>query len=438
MKLTIAQKLRAKKYKRPNKILYNLLLTFVVKGLARKYKTKFTRKIDMKQYKGKQFILVGNHASRADYIFATLAVGGAHQLNFVVGHNEFYRSHLKLIFNIANAIPKKNFVPDMCALRGINSVIKAGGNICIFPEGMSSISGAQQPVAIGSGKLIKHYNLPVLMIKIKGGYLTNTKYCLTDRPGEVEVELDELLSAEQVKNLSADEIASILDNELYHDDYEWNIEKQISYDCKGKPEYHIEQLLYKCPVCHKEFVMQGTNKKIACSECGFEVSIDEKYNLTARKGVKFPATPTKWFNWERRMARKEVLDQDFYMKEKVLLGVLPEYEHLKNYATSIHAGEGFLMLTKEGLTFEGTKHGQPFTFFIESKNLPSYGMCTDASVFYTFAHGGEYYEFTPLESKTAMKWMLCTEEIHRINGHKWQNYPWFDYEDIEEGFIKND
>ena len=43
---------------------------------------------------------------------------------------------------------------------------------------MSSISGAQQPVALGSGKFIKHYNLPVLMIKIKGGYLTNTKYCL--------------------------------------------------------------------------------------------------------------------------------------------------------------------------------------------------------------------------------------------------------------------
>ena len=62
-------------------------------------------------------------------------------------------------------------------------------------------------------------------------------------------------------------------------------------------------------------------------------------------------------------------------------------------------------------------------------------MCTDASVFYTFAHGGEYYEFTPVESKTAMKWMLCTEEIHRINGNKWQNYPWFNYDDLNEGFI---
>ena len=173
---TIAQTLSTKKYKRPNKILYSLLVNIVVKSLARKYKTTITRKVNMKEYKNKQFILVGNHASRADYIFATLAVGSNIPLNFVVGHNEFYRSHLKLIFNIANAIPKKNFVPDMTTIRGVSSVIKQGGNICIFPEGMSSISGAQQPVALGSGKFIKHYKLPVLMIKIKGGYLTNTKF----------------------------------------------------------------------------------------------------------------------------------------------------------------------------------------------------------------------------------------------------------------------
>ena len=434
MKKTIAEKLRTKKYKKPNKLLYNLLLAFVVKGLARKYKTTFNRKVNLKKYKNKQFILIGNHASRADYIFATLAVGGKHPLNFVVGHNEFYRSHLKLIFNIANAIPKKNFVTDMTAMRGISSIIKAGGNICIFPEGMSSISGAQQPVAIGSAKFIKHYNLPVLMIKIKGGYLTNTKFCLDERPGKVEVELSELLTQEQIGELSVDEITDLLDTALYHDDYEWNLQKQISYDCKGKPEYHIEQLLYKCPHCLAEFKTKGENGKIACSSCGFEVSIDQKYNLSAKEGVKFPKTPSKWLDWERKLVRKEVLKDDFCLKERVLLGVLPEYNYLTNYKTSEQVGEGVLILTRKGLTIEGTKNGVPFNFFIDSKNLPSYGMCTDASVFYTFANHGEYFEFTPLESKTAMKWMLCTEEIHRINGGKWQNYPWFNYDDIDSEF----
>lgn len=434
MKKTIAQKLRTKKYKRPNKFLYNILLAVVVKSLAKKYKTTFVRNVDMKKYKNQQFILVGNHASRADYIFATLAVGGKHPLNFVVGHNEFYRSHLKLIFDIANAIPKKNFVPDMTALRGINSIIKSGGNICIFPEGMSSISGAQQPVALGSGKLIKHYKLPVLMIKIKGGYLTNTKFCMDERPGKVDVELSELLSKDQVEALSAEEITELLNIELYHDDYEWNLSNQIQYDCKGKPEYHIEQLLYKCPKCGAEFNMIGENGAVSCKKCEFKVRIDERYNLFASTGEIIPETPAKWLEWERRNARKEVLGENFYLKEKVLLGVLPEYSYLKRKETSVIVGEGFLTLNKMGLSFEGVKNGVPFNFFIESKNLPSFGMCTDASIFYTFAHEGEYYEFTPLESKTAMKWMLCTEEVHRCYGGKWQNYPWFDYENMNEGF----
>ena len=436
MKKTIAQTLSTKKYKRPNKFLYSLLVNIVVKSLARKYKTTIKRTVDMKKYKNKQFILVGNHASRADYIFATLAVGSNVPLNFVVGHNEFYRSHLKLIFNIANAIPKKNFVPDMTTIRGVSSVIKQGGNICIFPEGMSSISGAQQPVALGSGKFIKHYKLPVLMLKIKGGYLTNTKFCLTDRPGKCEVELSELITEDQIKNLTAEQIEDLLNTKLYHDDYEWNKHAQVEFNCNGKPEYHIEQLLYKCPVCGEEFQMIGENGKITCKKCNFEASIDQKYNLTAPEGSFIPASPSKWMEWERRIVRKEVLKDDFCMKEHVLLGVLPDYEYLGKTETSSPAGEGMLMINREGLRFEGMKNGSPFSLFIESKNLPSFGMCTDASLFYTFAQNGEYYEFTPTETKTAIKWLLCAEEIHRINGGKWQNYSWFDYEDLTAGFKK--
>lgn len=436
MKQTIAQKLRTKQYKKPNKILYSLLVNIVVKSLAKKYGTTFNRKVDMKKYKNKQFILVGNHASRADYIFATLAVGSNIPLNFVVGHNEFYRSHLKLIFNIANAIPKKNFVADMTTIRGVSSVIKQGGNICIFPEGMSSISGAQQPVAIGSGKFIKHYKLPVLMIKIKGGYLTNTKFCLDERPGKCEVELSELLSEEQVNTLSAEQITTLLDAELYHDDYEWNKQEQVEYDCAGKPEYHIEQIMYKCPICGAEFNMVGENGKIICKTCNFEAHIDQKYNITAPKGSFIPETPSKWMEWERRIVRKEVSSENFCLKEHVLLGGLPDYKYLDKTQTSTPIGEGMLTLNREGLRFEGKKDGSPFSLFIESKNLPSFGMCTDASLFYTFAQNGEYYEFTPTETKTAIKWLLCAEEIHRINGGKWQNYSWFDYDDLTEGFKK--
>ena len=434
---TIEEKLKSKKYKRPNKFIYSLLVNVVVKGLAKKYGTTFKRNVDMKEYKNKQFILIGNHASRADYIYASLAVGADVPLNFILGHNEFYRSHLSFIVNLVNCIPKKNFVPDMLTIRGVKSVLSSGGNICFFPEGMSSISGAQQPVALGTAKFLKHYKLPVLMIKIKGGYLTNTKYCLDERPGKTEAELSELFTPTDLQNYSLDEITEILDKELYHDDYEWNKQKQYSYDCKGLPEYHIHQLLFKCPVCEKEFCITDGNGKITCSDCGLEIGMDEKYNLYLPKNVNLPATPAKWLEWERRMIRREVLNPEFEISEKVKLGVLPDYKLLTEGKTSLPAGEGLLTLNRKGLYYNGTKDGKDFNLFIECSALPSLGMCTDARFFYTLAKDGKYYEFTPLEHHSGEKWMLCVEEVHRVNGGKWQNYKWFDYDDLTEGFVTN-
>ena len=47
-------------------------------------------------------------------------------------------------------------------------------------------------------------------------------------------------------------------------------------------------------------------------------------------------------------------------------------------------------------------------------------MCTDLSRFYTF-YKGEFYEFYP-KNITTEKWFLATEEIHRRQGGKWQDF----------------
>jgi hypothetical protein len=47
-------------------------------------------------------------------------------------------------------------------------------------------------------------------------------------------------------------------------------------------------------------------------------------------------------------------------------------------------------------------------------------MCTDVSRFYTFVNG-EFYEFYP-ETRCVEKFFLLTEELHRLNGGKWQDF----------------
>ena len=133
-----------------------------------------------------------------------------------------------------------------------------------------------------------------------------------------------------------------------------------------------------------------------------------------------PETQTKWFNMQRENVKKEILEEGFELREKVQLGMLPDYQLLKDLKTSEIVGEGEIILNKDGFTYVGTKGGKPFTFHLKPAELPTYGMCTDLTRFYTF-YKGEFMEFYPA-THCVEKWFLATEEIHRMNGGKWQDF----------------
>ena len=171
-KQTLQQKLAARKLSPPSALIYRILVTVMRMLYKKKLGITIEHEVDLKQYQG-PYIVVANHASRLDYLYASMAFF-PHTLNFVAGYNEFFRSHLAFIFRLLNVIPKRNFVPDTYTIREVTRILNKGGRVVLFPEGMSSISGANQPCAIGSGKFLKHFKIPVLMMKISGGYLTRT------------------------------------------------------------------------------------------------------------------------------------------------------------------------------------------------------------------------------------------------------------------------
>lgn len=419
-KQTLQQKLAARKLKQPPALIYRILVIVLRLLFQKKLGITIKREVDLKEYKG-PYIVVSNHASRLDYLYAVMAFY-PHTLNFVAGYNEFFRSHLAFIFRLMQVIPKKNFVPDLYTIRETSRILKSGGRVVLFPEGMSSISGANQPCAIGSGKFLKHFGLPVLMMKIEGGYLTSTKYCLDERPGRVDVTISEFLSPEQIKSMSADDIQAKLDEELYHDDYEWNKREFVSFEAGGRVAHNLHTLLFWCPKCNKEFTMRGEGDTIRCSSCGNGAMMNDYYELIPfDDDCVIPETPSKWFDLQRRHIYLAVKDKAFQLKERVRLGVLPKYEYLKNQDTSVIVGEGELTLDHSGFSYSGTREGKPFSFHIEPKQLPTFGMCTDISRFYTFFEN-EFLEFFP-ESQSVEKWFLAAEEIHRLAGGQWRNFP---------------
>ncbi len=418
MKNTVAKEIHSRKITKPN-FIYNVL-GFVWKTfVAPKYNAHYIIKADPSR-ESEPYIFVSNHASRLDYIFTGIP-NLPNRMNYVAGYNEFHRSHLALVFKLLKVIPKKNFTPDLYAMKSITKVLRAGGNICLFPEGMSSISGANQPVVVGTGDLLKRRGVAVYYSVIRGGYLTCPKYNLRDRVGHIEVEVDKLFTPEQLKNLSPSEIEDILNEKLYHDDYAWNFEKGYHYDIGDTGAENLEDLLFWCPKCGKMHTMKSEGNRFFCTECRNGMTLLDTYEMVPfDEDCVIPKTQTEWFKMQREVIKERVREEDFRLETHVRLGMLPEYETLKNQKTSEIVGEGTLVLDRTGLAFNGVKNGEEYSFNIQSSHLPTYGMCTDVSRFYTFV-GGEFVEFYP-DERVVEEFFIATEEIHRLNGGLWQDF----------------
>jgi 1-acyl-sn-glycerol-3-phosphate acyltransferase len=421
-KLTIQQKLEKRKLRRPPKSVY-----WTVGGLWRlafmkRLNVHYEYRVNPRDYRKGAYFVVSNHVSRLDYFFAGSAFF-PERLNYLAGYNEFFRSHLALVFRAFQAIPKRNFAADMYAIREISRLIKKGGKVIIFPEGMNSIGGSNQPCALGSGGLLKHYGVPVLMTKIKGGYLTSPKFCLDERPGRVDVVVDLLFTPEDLARMSADEVQAKLDLALRHDDYEWNKVERVRYRGRGRLAENMHQILYWCPKCRSEFTMRGEGDSIRCVKCGNGATLNEYYDLTPLDAAcSIPPTPRVWYDLERGEIRRQVSGNEaFELRERVRLGVLPRHGLLRQKKTSEIVGEGELVLDRTGLTYTGTREGDAFGFHLNPDLVPTYGMCTDVSRFYTFFKG-EFFEFFP-EAESVAKWLFATEEIHRITGGRWKDFP---------------
>lgn len=430
-KKTLNERIKSRSVKKQSAVA-NFTLRFLCGILYyKKCHVTVDRKVNLKDYKDRPLLVVSNHASRMDYAFVTKALG-TRRVNFVAAENEFHRSHLHGVFKFGNVIPKKNFVPDLTTLKGMTKILREekNGCVCIFPCGMSTASGAQQPSMLGSGKMIKHfakYGIPTLGVRIYGGYFLSPKFDVKERFGKIEVELFELLSAEQAKDMDEKEIQLKLDEALFTDDYAWNKDKQHAYKNENGAATNLHQILYKCPVCGEEMSMEGKGDVIRCLKCGNGATLDDKYNLVPLKGSKVPANIKEWFDNERRDMRRKVSQPDFVMEEHVKIGVMRDYEYMKNYNTCDYVGDGILHLDRDGLRYTGTRSGKPFDMFIKWDLINTICLPMDASFFYTYAYNGEFLQFKP-DTASCMRWSFAVEEVYRVNGGKWQNYPWFDYE----------
>lgn len=430
----LQDELARRRYKTPNPFLY--FIYYIVGRthlLGAKYHPHF-KVIDKLPKKGPCFV-IWNHQSRRDHTFVT-SICWPRRISIVAGYNEFFRSHLQWAFKMARIIPKKVFVQnDMSGVRGIRDIIKQGGVVAFSPEGTSSIFGDNQPIVPGTGRFLQAFGVPIYSVSLKGSYLTNNKISADDRFGEVFAELKLLFSPEDLKKMKPEEIENVINEDFHHDDYEWNKTAHIEYKSKGEICKNLQDILYKCPICGAEFMMDADKDYIKCNKCGYELMMDDYYDFHQKSDspIIFD-TPTKWVHWERKQIIDEIRkDPDYSMSVKVKVGYLPKDHFVKDQKTTEICGEGLYTVDHKGVHFKGMKLGEPWEFDLDYKQLWSYPMTVDVTIFSLYVND-EYYDFYP-ETRCVGKLLMLTEEMHRLHINKWKNFPWFDsmYEDKELG-----
>ena len=418
--------LTKRKYKIPNPFVYFI---YYVVGKTHLLGAKYRPHLDVidspKDCKTGCF-LIWNHQSRRDHTFLCTAAW-PRRLSIVCEYNSFFRAHLHWPFKMNRTLPKKVFCNDIPGIRAIRDILKQGGCVAFSPEGTSSIFGDNQPIVPGTGRFLQAFGVPIYTMALQGSYLTNNKICSDDRLGEVYGQMRLLFTPEDLKNMTPEEIEDKINLEFHHDDYEWNKIHHIKYESHGTICTNLQDMCYKCPRCGTEFEMEAQGNYIKCLHCGNMATMDDYYDFHPENDeCVFPDTPSHWAHQERLAIIDEIRkDPNYSFSIHCKLGTLPDDHYVSKEVTSEIVGEGIYTIDHKGVHFRGTKNGEEFNFDLDYKQVWTYPMTVDLTIFSLYIKE-EYHDFYP-DRRVVGKLLMLTEEMHRLHVNKWKNFPWFDY-----------
>jgi 1-acyl-sn-glycerol-3-phosphate acyltransferase len=355
------------------------------------------------------YIIVGNHTSFYDFVYAFRSVY-PERINFVVARKYFHYSGLSLIMRLSRAIPKSLYQPDTGTIMGILTVLKQGGIIGIFPEGQIATSGITLDNGETIAKLVKKAEVPVVSVLTAGAYFSNPPWAKNGRRGRGESRAELILTRDQVKDLPADAVMDRIRRSIYLDSYKW--QKSKAYLYKGKNlASGLENVLYICPHCYKEFDIETEGDTIICQSCGTKVSYGEDGHLYWKEKAYFKHLGD-WLNWQLEQERALVLKNEAYtITEPVELAMLK----VRGRGTEL-VGRGSFTADRHNYTYRGTLKGETVAMTFH----------TAATRYLPFDTGRNFqiynkdllYEFRPDNPKWCVKIANLCEVFFSLNERK--------------------
>lgn len=248
-------------------------------------------------------------------------------------------------------IPTNKFVTDPALVRNMTRCLKQlKTSILLYPEASYTFDGTATPLPYGLGKCVKILGVPVVMIKTEGAFLRDPLYNnLQTRQVDVSAAMEYLLSPEQIRQMSVEEINAVLRERFTFDGFRYQQEHGIVIDEPFRAD-GLERVLYKCPHCMSEGSTVGRGTKLTCSNCGKTYELDENGYLSACDGDgKFNHVPD-WYAWERRCVKEEIEQGRYLLDIDVNVIVMKGYKAVYDIGAGrlTHDANGFRLVAADG------------------------------------------------------------------------------------------
>lgn len=356
------------------------------------------------------YLLLCTHMAFMDFKVTTASVF-PHRANYVVAIDGFIGR--ESLLRHAGCICKRKFTSDLTLVRHLRHVIEKSKDIVvIYPEARYSLAGTTAVLPESLDKLVKLLKVPVVVLNMHGHYIDSPCWNLTKRYNRIEADLTQIITQDEIKEISLKEINRRITSAFQYDEFRWQKENNIHVDKAFRAD-GLHKVLYQCPSCMTEFETDSSGSRIWCKHCNKSWQMTTLGELKAEDGLDIYTHVPDWYEFQRAQVREQILCNDYCVKDTVIVDALP------NANGYIRMGEATLTHNNDGFSLHGVFDGKPFELLKESMSMYSChieynymgnGDCIDLSTL-----DDTYYLYPKTYRNVVTKIALATEELYQIS-----------------------
>ena len=366
----------------------HLIIYSILRPLVKLYiHGRFDYRYEKAKNLPKQYIVLSNHAT--DYDPLLVAVAFPDQMYFMASEHIARWGFLsKLIRWLVAPILLSKGAPTAAVVMELLRRVRAGHNVCFFPEGLRTWDGVTNPIPSATGKLVKKAGCALITYKLTGAYFASPMWGGAKvRRGPVRGSIVHIYSAEEVAAMTPAQLQQAISNDLYEDAYARQAEEMARYPSRTGAA-GLETLAYICPQCgaHDSFTACGDS--IACS-CGCMIGYDDFGTL---HGCGY-TTVKELYAWQKEITARDAAQSVTY---RAHFGKL---SRVSNHSSEPVA-QGEVTMDRENLCC-----GDFAIPMSAVANLAMHGQCN-----LVFMAEGAYYE-CKITSGNALQFFLYYKEL---------------------------